>query len=84
MLEETGTAWPSRRLGGGEEMRSRIDALGGSRVLQKNVGPVDRAIRMALGIGLVTAGPLLRLDPWATAVTAGLGGVQVIESLSGY
>ncbi len=55
-----------------------------SLYLKKNVGPIDRVVRVIVGIALVSAPVYLRWSPGASAISAALGGVMAFEGLIGY
>jgi len=52
--------------------------------LVKNVGPVDRVVRVGLGLVLIGLGALTGWGPWARSAAAALGGLQVFVGLTGY
>lgn len=52
--------------------------------LRKNVGTVDRVIRLVLGAALIVLPALLLWAPWAVALLAAAGGALALEGLIGY
>ncbi|MHB1420781.1 MAG: YgaP family membrane protein [Bacillota bacterium] len=52
--------------------------------LKKNVGTVDKVIRMVLGAGLITLPALLGSSAWTIAILAAFGGSLILESIIAY
>jgi len=55
-----------------------------SLYLEKNIGPIDRVIRLTLGVALVILPALFGWLPWAIAILAAIGGSQIIEGIIAY
>ncbi len=55
-----------------------------SLYLEKNIGPLDRVIRLTLGAALVIAPALFGWSPWTIAISAAIGGSQIIEGIIAY
>lgn len=55
-----------------------------SLYIRKNVGAVDQAIRIVLGISLITAPVFLHWSSWTTAILAAIGGSQIVEGAMAY
>lgn len=53
-------------------------------VLEQNVGPVDRTVRLILAVALIVLPAVLGWTPWTVAVLAAVGGSQAFAGLSGY
>lgn len=52
--------------------------------LQKNVGPIDRVIRVMVGTALIAAPVLLNRSSWTNSILAALGGSTILEGIIGY
>jgi hypothetical protein len=52
--------------------------------LKKNTGPLDRAIRAAVGSALILWPAYRHWSIWAVALLAALGGSFVVEAITGY
>lgn len=52
--------------------------------VQKNVGPTDRKIRLAVGVGLIALPLLTDTSPLAAAVLGAIGGTEIATGVSGY
>lgn len=55
-----------------------------SLYIQKNVGAVDQAIRIVLGVSLIAAPVFFHWSPWTTALLAAIGGSQIVEGTMAY
>lgn len=52
--------------------------------LKKNVGALDRIIRITLGAAMVALPAIFQLPGWSIAVLAAIGGVQIYEGIIAY
>jgi len=55
-----------------------------SLYIQRNVGPIDRVVRIMLGATLIVLPAFFQRSPWTIAVLAAIGGSQVFEGIAAY
>ena len=56
----------------------------GPCVLRRNVGDADRIIRIVTGAALIAVPAVLNWTKWGVAVSAAIGGVQILEGITRY
>lgn len=50
----------------------------------KNVGPIDRTVRIILGLSLIIVPAFYQWSPWTIAILAAFGGSQIVEGITAY
>lgn len=52
--------------------------------VRRNVGSVDRVIRIVAGIALIVTPALFGWSLWTAVILAAIGGAQVLQGIIGY